>query len=272
MERNFKGIWIPKEIWLDENLTMMEKIFLVEIDSLDNENGCFASNNYFADFFGISASRASQVINALSKKEYVDIAYDRDPNTQEIRQRVVNTRIKYFKGGIKYSKGGYLENAKDNNTLINNTTNIKHSVESSSTPSSKLFSSPKSNSRKVKSWIDKKLNLIDEYDFSEEVKDCLADFFTTLGEMNALLADTTVRAQLNNLIQKIPSDSRKCQVIRDTISRGWKSLDYMIDDTLKGKGKNGFDTAKNSTNQFYSEEQKQKLRQQLNNVPEEDIF
>jgi len=38
MKRDFKGIWIPKEIWLNENLTLQEKVFLVEIESLDNEN------------------------------------------------------------------------------------------------------------------------------------------------------------------------------------------------------------------------------------------
>ena len=37
MDRNFKGIWIPKEIWLAEDLTMQEKVMLVEIDSLDDE-------------------------------------------------------------------------------------------------------------------------------------------------------------------------------------------------------------------------------------------
>jgi len=26
MERDFKGVWIPKEVWLDENLTWMEKL------------------------------------------------------------------------------------------------------------------------------------------------------------------------------------------------------------------------------------------------------
>ena len=54
MERDFKGVWIPREIWLSEELSLMEKILFVEIHSLDNERGCFASNQYFADFFGMS--------------------------------------------------------------------------------------------------------------------------------------------------------------------------------------------------------------------------
>lgn len=69
MDRNFKGIWIPKEIWLSEDLTTLEKILLVEIDSLeDEEKGCFASNKYFADFFKLTNGRISQIINNLNKK------------------------------------------------------------------------------------------------------------------------------------------------------------------------------------------------------------
>ena len=48
--RDFKGVWIDKSIWLDKNLSATEKVILAEIDSLNNENGCYASNNYFAEF------------------------------------------------------------------------------------------------------------------------------------------------------------------------------------------------------------------------------
>ena len=36
MNRAFKGIWIPKSIWLSRELTIQEKVFIVEIDSLEN--------------------------------------------------------------------------------------------------------------------------------------------------------------------------------------------------------------------------------------------
>lgn len=77
MERAFKGIWIPKEIWLSKNLTLQEKVFLVEIDSLDNDDGCFASNKHFAEFFGLSIGRVSQVINSLHEKGYIDVQYEK---------------------------------------------------------------------------------------------------------------------------------------------------------------------------------------------------
>ena len=67
-DRDFKGVWIPKEIWLNENLSLQEKVFYVEIHSLDNEKWCYASNEYFANFFRLKEKRVSEVINSLIKK------------------------------------------------------------------------------------------------------------------------------------------------------------------------------------------------------------
>ena len=67
MNREFKGVWIPKEVWIDDKLTWMEKLFLTEIDSLDNEKHCFASNKYFEEFLILSNGRvaASHTTNIL---------------------------------------------------------------------------------------------------------------------------------------------------------------------------------------------------------------
>lgn len=136
MERNFKGIWIPKEIWLSEELTLQEKIMLVEIDSFDNEErGCYASNKYFSKFFNITPGRISQIISSLVSKGYISVLYIRD--NQEIKERQIhinrppypevvnklNTYLENDKGGSKYPKEGYLENAKENNISMNNINN-----------------------------------------------------------------------------------------------------------------------------------------------------
>lgn len=118
--RGFKGIWIPANYWLDENLTDREILFLVEIDSLDiGEDGCFASNKHFSDFFGLTASRCSQIIKGLKDKGYIEVIYEYGPNQEIIKRtmRVVNK----LKPPIKFSKGGYLENAKGSNTSFSNT-------------------------------------------------------------------------------------------------------------------------------------------------------
>ena len=140
-ERKFKGIWIPKEIWLSEELTLQEKVLLVEIDSLeDEEKGCYASNNYFARFFKLSPGRISQLITTLSKKQYINVEYIK--NGKEIESRIIriqrppypvfsklNTYLENCNGGIKNTKGGYLENTKENNISINNINNNKYIVE-----------------------------------------------------------------------------------------------------------------------------------------------
>ena len=49
--RDFKGVWIPKEVWLDTRLNALDKVILMEIDSLDQgEKGCYASNEHLAEF------------------------------------------------------------------------------------------------------------------------------------------------------------------------------------------------------------------------------
>lgn len=106
--RKFKGVWIPAKYWLDENLTIMEVVLITEIDSLDGENGCFASNKHFADFLGVTAGRASQLIKKLSEKSYISVSYKTQNNvTQRVIRvfRKLNTPVRKLKGGIKNSKG-----------------------------------------------------------------------------------------------------------------------------------------------------------------------
>ena len=75
--RDFKGIWIPREIWLSEDLTIGQKVMLAEIWSLEHpEKGCYASNDYFAGFFRLSERQVSRVINELIEKGYVSSSID----------------------------------------------------------------------------------------------------------------------------------------------------------------------------------------------------
>ena len=89
MERAFKGVWIPKEIWTSQKLSLQEKAILTEIDSLDNENGCFASNKYFADFMNLSERQVKRIIQSLIEKKWVksEIVYKKD--SKEIEKRIL---------------------------------------------------------------------------------------------------------------------------------------------------------------------------------------
>lgn len=139
-ERQFKGIWIPSEIWLTDELTILEKIVLVEIDSLEDEiKGCFASNKYFANFFKLSPGRISQIIKNLTEKNYIEVKYIKEG--KEIIERQIrikrppyplfnklNTYLENDNRGIKKIKEGYLENYKDNNIDTNNINDNKKEI------------------------------------------------------------------------------------------------------------------------------------------------
>ncbi len=46
----------------------MEKVIFAEIHSLDNEDGCYASNAYLGDLFGVSGRQIGKHIASLKKK------------------------------------------------------------------------------------------------------------------------------------------------------------------------------------------------------------
>ncbi len=130
MDRDFRGIWIPAEIWLTKELTVGEKLMYVEIESLSRlQRGCFASNAHFADMFQISPTRASEIINSLASKGFVTIEQTR----QGVRtvQRVIkvvqriNTSSENLKNPFGKSEEGSSENLKGKNTKINNTEKVK---------------------------------------------------------------------------------------------------------------------------------------------------
>ena len=99
-QRDFKGVWIPKEIWLSDKLSLMEKVLFVEIHSLDNERGCFASNRYFAEFFGVSDRQIRTHIGTLKRHGFVTVTiknrYDRVIRTAGKYARVSDQNVREF--------------------------------------------------------------------------------------------------------------------------------------------------------------------------------
>ena len=72
MERQFKGIWVPAEIWEDSNLTWNEKVVLMEIDSFTAAGkDCFISDEYIGNLVGVSTRTASSIVSKLIRLGYV---------------------------------------------------------------------------------------------------------------------------------------------------------------------------------------------------------
>ena len=132
MERDFKGVWIPKEIWLDERLNALDKIIFVEIDSLcHEERGCFASNKYLADFCQCSETKISKAISKLIDLEYLYVVSfnGRQRELQSRFSKVAKLPCKKCKADEQKMQGSiYIDNNnKDNN--INNNININKPFE-----------------------------------------------------------------------------------------------------------------------------------------------
>lgn len=115
-QRDFKGVWIPKEIWLDTRLNATEKIILIEIDSLSNEEkGCYASNEYLANFCQCSERKVSEAISKLIKCEYIYV------ESFNGRTRILRSKLSNY--ARQTSKNCEAESQKmqaNNKSIINN--------------------------------------------------------------------------------------------------------------------------------------------------------
>ena len=72
LPRAFKGIWIPREIWLHPELDCFEKVLWAEIDSLDDpEKGCTASNPYLCKLLNIKERTLQLSLSKLKRLGFI---------------------------------------------------------------------------------------------------------------------------------------------------------------------------------------------------------
>ena len=88
-KRRFTGQWIPAWLYLDMSMTWTEKIFWLEVDSLDKlKFGCVAENRHFEDFLGISKRHAQRLISKFVTDSKIDVEFFTDGNGQEKRKLI----------------------------------------------------------------------------------------------------------------------------------------------------------------------------------------
>ena len=88
--QRLKGLWIPAEILLNEELTDKEKIILSMILYLSDEAGsCFASNQYIASIVKVSTNRVSKIISSLKNRKYIQVNLKYKKESKEIEQRQI---------------------------------------------------------------------------------------------------------------------------------------------------------------------------------------
>lgn len=103
MNRSFKWIWIPKEIWLNNNLSTQEKIMLAEIYSLEWKKWCFASNAYFAKFFSITERWVQLILAKLKEKLIISVEIEKWGN------RIIKTKLENLNSYSEEDEGLFVE-------------------------------------------------------------------------------------------------------------------------------------------------------------------
>ncbi len=103
--------------------------------------------------------------------------------------------------------------------------------------------------------------------FSVRIQRVLAEYFRMLGGAGALLPEQSIQEQLN-ILWKVPEANQE-KVIRETISHGWKSLQYVAQEYMDS-GKPSWDNT--DVDAFKAKTAEEKRVNPLEGVPEEDIF
>lgn len=120
MNKSYYAI-IPANVRYDKNIRDKAKLLYGEITALCNENGfCWATNEYFANLYGVSKTTISSLIKELVDNNYIHSEIIYKEGTKEI----LNRYLKIVKDPIKEILNTPIkENLKENNTYINNTSN-----------------------------------------------------------------------------------------------------------------------------------------------------
>lgn len=72
-QRKFTGVFIPAEIYENQDISWIQKILWCEIQALSGSDYCYASNAHFAEHLGISEINISKHISVLKKYGLVEI-------------------------------------------------------------------------------------------------------------------------------------------------------------------------------------------------------
>lgn len=205
-ERGFKGVWIPKEVWLDRRLNALDKIILTEIDSLDNgERGCWASNKRIAEFCQCSESKVSKSISHLIKCGYLYVQKF-DGRQRELKSRLTENAILPSK--IYEAES---ENMPESNTHSNPSSNTSNKKES------------KKEGKKANSSFD---TIISEYAKGDaEITDLLGEWLKVRKAKRAAMTDRAISMNIEK-IDSLAAESNLSvpEYLKEVICRGWAAF------------------------------------------------
>ena len=209
-QRDFKGIWIPKEIWLNGDLTLLEKAIFIEIDSLDNEEHCTAGNEYFARFCNCSESKVTKTIDKLQKLGMIEIlSFNGRYRKIRVVQSTRQSRTKYEAESYK---------VRTNN--INNNTNNNKSL-SKDKDSVFDFGKPKQPQQNLYSKCE---HHIREFSKDPNVIEYLRDFLAAISQMGKLRGEKQFISILKKLDSITEDPDKQRTIISYSLEKGYATF------------------------------------------------
>lgn len=257
-ERDFKGVWIPKELWLNKELTLLEKCIFIEIDSLDNEDHCIASNEYFAEFCNCSESKVSKVIRRLQDLNMIEIS-SFDGRHRKIRV-IKNARQP---GLLGEAASENIRPININNNIINKKDIISKDIISVQKPEFE-FGKPKEKKLSLYHKCVAHVNDFTREDPDSRVRNLLLDFLNSLVDMGKLRGEKQFVGILNKLKEYGDTEDKKILIIKTSIEHGWASF-YEYKEAPKGynKPKAASDIGKHAKR--LTDEQKRQAQEDIKN-------
>ena len=208
-QRQFLGVWFPAEIWLNRELSIIEKSIYIEIQSLDNENHCTAGNEYFADFCQVSISAVSKAIRHLKELGMVE--------ELEFNGRVRKLRVVKKKKLPSKKEKAASENLHPNN--IHNKTNNKNiSIKNTNSKKSLV---------KRKSLYEKMQDEILLFTKNTEIQNALTQFLNLQLEIYKEQGKTYYSNIFKSRLNKLKTEFDKkdwLPVIQNAIEHGWQNF------------------------------------------------
>lgn len=230
MEEQQKAYYaiIPANVRYDKDLAPNAKLLYGEITALCNEKGyCWATNQYFAELYGVSVISVKRWVTSLVTKGYVSRRLTYKPNSKEVDKRILS-----IDGGIIFDttlvqncydpsdkKGisSSIINDTDNNTSINNTFNNTNIYKGKKKQKSETVNS-----------------VIAEYTENKDLQDALHDFVNMRTKARKPLTVRAMKLSLNELDKLAVDDVTKIAIVNQSIVHSWLTF-YKLQNNNNGQ-------------------------------------
>lgn len=225
-QRSYYAI-IPANVRYDKDLAPNAKLLYGEITALCNEKGyCWASNQYFAELYGVSILSIKRWVNSLVTKGYVYRTLTYKPNSKEVDKRILSidggikidtTSVqKCYDPSIKNDTSSSIKNDTDNNTSINNTFNNTNIYKGKKKQKSETVNS-----------------VIAEYTENKDLQDALHGFVEMRNKARKPLTARAMKLSLNKLNELALDDVTKIAIVNQSIVHSWSTF-YKLQNNNNG--------------------------------------